>query len=419
MSSEFEQYLEKYVEVILKIGLNLQKGQRLIIFSADFASFPLEVAPFIEVIVKKAYQIGARFVEVVWDDPQLHLIRLQNAPQGSFEEYPQWRRDALLDFAEKGDAILGIFSANPDLFKDQDPELISILRTTRLKYNKPFSALISKHAVNWLAISAPIASWADKVFPDLPSDKRKAKLWDTIFDLCRIKEKDPISAWRLHIKQLHARKDYLNNKQYKALKLKSLGTELTLGLPKSHIWHGGSVKTQSGIEFTANLPTEEIYTLPHKDKTEGVVTATKPLYLSGSYIEDFKLVFSEGKVREATAVVGQEHLDRFIKIDDGTSRLGEIALVPHSSPISQSGLLLYNRLYDENASCHVALGKAYRPCLKNGENMSDEEFMAAGGNNSIAHIDFIIGSGEMDVDGITKDSKVESIMRKGEWAFEV
>jgi aminopeptidase len=419
MSSEFEQNLEKYAEVILKIGLNLQRGQRLIIFSADFASFPLELASFIEVIVKQAYQMGARFIEVLWDDPKIHLIRLKHAPQDSFEEYPQWRRDAVLDFAEKGDAILGIFVANPDLFKDQAPEIISILRTTRLKYNKPISTLIGKNATNWLAISAPIAGWADKIFPDLPSDKRKAKLWDTIFNLCRIKEKDPLSAWKLHIKQLHARRDYLNNKQYIALKLKSPETELTVGLPKDHIWRGGSGKTKSGINFTANLPTEEIFTLPHKDKTEGVVTATKPLYLSGSYIEDFKLIFSQGKVKEATAVVGQEHLDRFIKTDEGASFLGEIALVPHRSPISQSGLLFYNSLYDENASCHIALGKAYRFCLENGEKMSDEEFIAEGGNDSITHIDFMIGSGEMDIDGITEDGTSEPIMRNGEWAFEV
>ncbi|KKN05447.1 hypothetical protein LCGC14_1087190, partial [marine sediment metagenome] len=345
-------------------------------------------------------------------------IRFQHAPRDSFEEFPTWISNAALEFVEKGDATLIFNSDIPDLFVDQDPELITIRRQTFFKHFKPVIDLRVKNATNWTIVTAPVDGWTEKVFPDLPPDKRKTKMWDTIFEICRIKQNDPVSAWNDHIDQLHARVDYLNLKQYTTLKLKALGTDLTIGLPKGHIWRGGSSTSQKGIIFTGNLPTEEIFTLPHKDKIEGIVTATKPLAVE-VVIEDFSLTFSKGRVVKATAKKGEKILNKLLEIDEGMSRLGEIALIPHSSPISQSGILFYNRLIDENASCHMALGRGVRFCLKNGEKMSDEEFMTAGGNDSLSHIDFMIGSGEMDIDGILEDETSEPIMRKGEWAFEV
>ena len=417
MSIEFEQNLEKYVDVILKVGLNLQKGQRLLINS--MRSTPLlELAPFVELITKKAYQMGAKFVEVIWNDPQLDLIRFQYAPRDSFEEFPTWISNAALEFAEKGDATLLLNADIPDLFVDQDPELMAIIRKTGAKHFKPFIDLLSKNAFNWIMVAAPVDGWTEKIFPDLSPDKRKTKLWDTIFDICRVKQKDPVSAWQDHINQLVVRSNYLNQKQYTTLKLEAPGTDLTIGLPKGHIWKSGSITSQNGIDFTANIPTEEICTLPHKDKTEGVVTATKPLPVE-VVIEDFSLTFSKGRVVKATAKKGEKMLHKLLEIDENMSRLGEIALVPHSSPISQSGILFYNTLIDENASCHLALGMGYRFCMKNGEKMSDEEFMTVGGNVSLGHIDFMIGSGEMNIDGITEDKMSEPIMRKGEWAFKV
>ncbi|MFX0031452.1 MAG: aminopeptidase [Candidatus Hodarchaeota archaeon] len=419
MSSEFESNLEKYAELILKVGLNLQKGQRLLIIPIELASSMIELAPFIEIIVRKAYQMGARFVEVLWNNPQMHLIRFQHAPRDSFEEYPIWRRDATLDFVEKGDALAGIIAADPDLYIDQDPELLAITRNIALKYNKPGRDLIMKNFTNWLCISASVDGWANKVFPDLPADEGKAKLWNAIFDVCRVKQEDPVFAWKGHIKQLHLRRNYLNTKQYSALRIQAPGTDLMIGLPVGHIWLGGSDKSQNGIEFVANIPTEEICTSPHKDKVEGFVRATKPLYIGGSVVEDFEFTFSKGKVVKAIARKGQEFLDNLIKTDEGASRLGEVALVPHSSPISQSGLIFYNTLIDENASCHIALGRSFESCLENGEKMSEEEFMAAGGNISVSHIDFMIGSGEIDIDGILEDGSTEVIMRNGEWAFDI
>lgn len=419
MSSEFDQNLERYVEIILKVGLNLQQGQRLLIGRAVGIGTPiLELAPFVELITKRAYQMGAKFVDVIWNDPKLYLIRLQHAPRDSFEEYPTWISNAFIEFAEKGDAILFIYADIPDLFIDQDPELMTIMRKVDAIHFKPFNDLQSRNAMSWTVVSPPVEGWAEKIFPDLSPDMRKTKMWDTIFDICRVKIKDPVSAWNDHIKQLYARTNHLNHKKYITLKLEAPGTDLRIGLPKGHIWQSGSMTTQSGIPITVNIPTEEVFTSPQKNKTEGVVTATKPLPVE-VVIEDFSLTFSKGRVVKATAKKGEKTLNKLLEMDEGMSRLGEIALVPHSSPISQSGILFYNRLIDENASCHIALGRGLRFCMENGDKMSDEEFMTAGGNVSLGHIDFMIGSEEMDIDGIMEDGTSEPIMRKGEWAFEV
>ena len=353
MSSEFEQNLDKYAEVIVRVGLNLQHGQRLLITRA-----PLELTPLVRLIVTKAYQVGARLVDVMWNDDQLRLIRFQHAPRDSFEEFPEWRANAALQVAKAGDAVLGLLAENPDLLFEQDPELIATVFQTKVKHFKPFRDLQSKNAMNWAVVTAPVDGWTEKVFPDLPPDVREAKFWDTIFEICRVKQEDPVSAWRDHVNELVARSDYLNHKQYTALKLTAPGTDLTVGLPRGYIWRGARMTSQNGIDFTANIPTEEVFTMPHKDKTEGVVTATKPLSYGGVLIEDFSLTFADGRVVKASAAKGEEVLRKLIETDEGASRLGEVALVPHSSPISQSGLLFYNTLIYENASNHIALGRA-------------------------------------------------------------
>ncbi|MFX1360816.1 MAG: aminopeptidase [Promethearchaeota archaeon] len=419
MKSEFEQKLEKYAEVILKVGLNLQPKQRLLIGGAtsgyDGTSF--EAAPLVRIIAKKAYQMGARLVDVVWSDEQLRLIRFQYGPKRSLKEYPKWRIDARMDISQAGDANLHIVTPNPDLLKDVNPNLILKFQLHLLKRLKPVLNFVTQYALNWLIISIPNRAWADKLFPNIPSNERIQKLWDIIFKICRITEENPTSAWQHHIENLHKRCDYLNQKQYRRLKLTSPETDLTIGLPTNHIWHGGSVTSQNGIGFTPNLPTEEIYTLPHKDRVDGVVKTTKPVFYQGKVVEECIFKFSNGRIIEAQAKVGQETILKTIDIDEGARRLGEIALVPNSSPISQTGLLFYNILLDENASNHIALGQALRNSLKGSKELTDEEFMAAGGNNSIIHLDMMIGSGEMNVDGILEDETVEPIMRNGEWAF--
>jgi len=420
MSSEFEKNLEKYAEVILKIGLNLQPGQRLLIGAPNPYQYgaPIELAPLIRLIAKKAYQIGAKFVEVMWEDDQLKLIRFQYAPRDSFEEYATWRTNCQYEYAKNSDAIIRILAFNPDLLSGFDHNLIATTIKTYLRYSKPYSNLISKNALNWVGITAPIDGWTEKVFPDIPPENQKDKFWDTLFEICRIKNEDPVAAWEEHIKQLAARCNYLNKKHYIALKFVGPGTDLRVGLPKDHIWGSARFKSQNGVDYVANIPTEEVFTLPHKDKAEGIVTATKPLAING-IIEDFSLTFSKGRVVKATAKKGEKMLHKILETDEGTKRLGEVALVPHSSPISQSGLLFYNILLDENASCHIALGRGLKFWIQNGEKMTDEEFSAAGGNISIDHVDFMIGSNKIDVDGITKDETAEPVMRKGEWAFDV
>ncbi len=412
---DFEQNLQKYADIAIKVGLNLQPGQRLLIFS------PITewTVPLVRKLAVSAYAAGARYVDVLWNDEQLTLLRLQHAPKDSFEEFSKWRFDGGLEAARNGDALLGILASDPELLSGQDSESIATLRKTSAIQGKPTSEITSRNGTNWLGISASFQAWANKVFADMPEEDRVASLWDAIFDISRVKEADPVAAWQAHIDNLFARRDTLNQKQYHALKLTGPGTNLTIGLPASHHWEGGRETTESGIEFTPNIPTEEIFTAPHNTRTEGTVTATKPLNLSGTLIEDFSLTFHEGRVTAAKAGKGEEHLQKLLDTDDNARRLGEIALVPHSSPISQYNRLFYNTLIDENASCHVALGRAYKMCLDGGTTMTDEEFAAAGGNISLIHVDFMIGSGEMDIDGVREDGTAEPLMRAGEWAFDL
>jgi len=421
MNLEFEQKLEKYAEVILKVGLNLQPKQRLLIGGSTLASdgAPFEAAPLVRIIAKKAYQMGARLVDVIWGDEQLRLIRYQYCPKKSLREYPKWRVNARLDISQAGDANLIIMSPNPDLLNDVDLSAILKFQLFLLKHLKPVSNLVSKFASNWLGVVVPNKAWADKILSHIPSNERVQRFWEIIFAICRINEKDPVSSWQNHNDNLQKRCDYLNEKQYRTLKLTSSETNLIVGLPKDHIWHGGKVTSQNRIDFTPNLPTEEIYTLPDKNHVEGIVKITKPVLIQGQLIEDCIFKFSKGLITEASARIGEDTIDKIINIDKGARRLGEIALVPHSSPISKTGLLFYNLLIDENASNHIALGQGLRNSLKNGYALTDEEFLAAGGNNSTIHLDLMIGSGEMSVDGILDDETREPIMRNGEWVFEI
>jgi aminopeptidase len=254
------------------------------------------------------------------------------------------------------------------------------------------------------------------MFPDLAPEQQVSRLWDAISRLCRLDRSDPIAAWQAHVEALAARSDYLNRKHYDALKYIGPGTDLTIGLPAGHLWVSGRTVSQSGIAFTANLPTEEVFSIPHKDRVDGVVRSSKPLSYGSTLIEDFSMRFAEGRIVSIEAKRGEAVLRQLIETDAGARRLGEIALVPHSSPISQSGLLFYNTLFDENAASHVALGSAYKFTLSGGDQMNDEDFERAGGNRSIVHVDFMIGSGDLDVDGVLQNGTTEPVMRGGEWA---
>ena len=412
MSLSFEQKLDRYAELAIKVGVGLQPGQRLMLRA------PVEAAPLARLVVDKAYQAGAKVVEMLWTDDAVTLSRYLHADPATFDEIPTSAADALLKGGERGDAVLSIRASDPDLLGGQDPDLVAKEQMMGMRYLQPFSRRIISKELNWSLLSAPLPAWAKKVFPGESEDAAMEKLWDAIFRICRVDQPDPVAAWREHLDKLARWRAYLDAKQYTEYRYRAPGTDLVLGMPENHVWLGGVSHSAAGRDFVANMPTEEVFSAPHREKAEGVVRATMPLSYSGTLIEDFELRFEAGRVVDIKARRGEATLRRLIETDEGASRLGEIALVPHSSQISASGLLFYNTLYDENASCHLAVGKAYRPAIEGGTKMSDDDFLAAGGNDSLTHVDFMIGSGEMDIDGVTPGGEVEAVMRKGEWAFE-
>lgn len=410
---EFETKLDRYAELALNVGLNLQPGQRLLIRS------PLLAAPLTRLITRRAYQLGAPYVDVHWRDEQLGLIRHQHAPQGTFEEFPAYQAEGRIKHVKDGGASLYISGDDPDLLSGQDPDDLATVEKTFYKHMEGYYDLLHKNIFNWSIISYPTPAWSKKVFADIPTPEDEERLWGAIFQVCRINEPDPTAAWETHIANLKARASYLTGKQYAALHFHGPGTDLTIGLAEGHLWDGGGEKTRSGIFFTPNLPTEEIFTLPHRQHIDGQVTASMPLSNSGALIEDFSLNFENGRVTQVNARKGEEVLGKLIAIDEGMTSLGEVALVPNSSPISRLGILFYNTLFDENAASHIALGDGLKFCLQDAESLSEKEYVARGGNKSLDHIDFMIGNSQMDVDGTSQDGSREPVMRAGEWAFEV
>lgn len=417
-SEKFTQSLQKYAETIVKVGLNLRRGQRLIINNASTRGVPLHVAPLIREITRVAYQSGARFVDVIWNDEALLRLRARHAPADSFNEYSDWHIRGLMDIVEKDDAMLTIRSNNPSLLSDLDPERVGAMQKTHLERFEPVGKAVTANKINWCVVSAAGPDWAVRVFPDLPPKKAEAKLWQAIFKITRVDQPDPVAAWEAHVKNLLKRAAYLNGKQYTGLKYTAPGTDLTVGLPRGHRWLSARERAQNGIEFIANLPTEEVFTLPHRDQTEGTIRATFPLTYGGALIDGFSLTFEKGRVVKVSAKKGEAILRKMVEADEGAGRFGEVALVPVNSPIARRGHLFYDTLIDENASCHLAVGRAYRISMDGAQGITDEEFMQRGGNISLTHVDFMVGSNKMDIDGVRQDGSREPVMRKGEWAFD-
>jgi len=411
--------LAKYAEAIVKVGLNIRAGQRLIITLASTRGVPYQFSPLVREISKAAYEVGAKYVDVIWSDEEMLRLRAQHAPKDSFGEYSKWQIKAVLDMIENGDALLSIAGSNPDLLGGLDSDVVGMIQKTHLQNWSPISERVTTNAINWCVVAAAGEAWARKVFPDLTPKKAQEKLWQAIFETTRIDQPDPIAAWEKHILFLRERAKYLQSKQYTALHYKAPGTDFTVGLPYGNRWISAQSLAQNGIAFTANMPTEEVFTLPDRHRAEGVVSSTFPLSYGGTLIEDFQLTFENGGITKVTAKKGEAVLKRLVDTDEGSQHLGELALVPASSPISQRGHLFYNTLFDENASCHIAIGRAYRFTLTGGEELNDEEFISAGGNVSLNHVDFMIGSPQMDIDGIAKDGSREPVMRQGEWAIKL
>ncbi len=417
MQNDFQTNLKKYADLAVRVGLNLQPGQKLIMQALKDGGVPIQTAPLVRELAASAYKAGAPLVDVLWRDDELKLIRYAHAPRDSFEEFPAWQSAGILEVIESGGAMLSLSAADPDLMMGQDLDLMDQEQRAIRKYWSPISAHIGQNTMNWTVLSIPIESWATKVFPELPKDQSILALWDALFKICRVYEEDPLAAWQEHLIDLKKRGDYLNKKSYSSLHYTAPGTDLRITLPEGHIWRSAGFKTKAGIPFTANIPTEEVFTLPDKRYTEGTVASARPLRYSGNIINNFSLTFKDGKVSDFSAEQGENLLEKMVSIDEGSSMLGEVALVPNSSPISQSGLLFYNTLLDENASCHLALGSAYRFSLDGGENLSAEEFASRGGNISLIHEDFMVGSADMDIEGILANGSREPVLRAGEWAF--
>ena len=404
--------LERYADLAIGVGLNLQPGQRLVIRS------PIEAVELTRALAARAYDAGCPYVDVSYHDDELDLVRFRHAPDDSFEEFPAWRVRGMLERAEQGAAFLTVAGGNPDLLKEQDPERVATALRVASEQMQPFRRdYISTMRVSWCVIAAAGAPWAARVFPEAPAHEQAERLWDAIFRACRVDQPDPRAAWRRHIHALEARREHLNARAYTALRYAAPGTDLTVGLPDGHVWKGAVDRNAEGTPFVPNIPTEEVFTMPHNRRVDGTVSSTKPLNYGGRLIENFSLTFERGSVVGVLAESGAEVLEKLIATDEGAARLGEIALVPHRSPISSFGRLFYHTLFDENASSHVALGQAYAVCLQGGEAMSEEQLANAGANSSAAHVDFMIGSDRMDIDGVLADGSTEPVMRAGEWAI--
>jgi aminopeptidase len=412
-----EHLLQTYGELAVRIGLNLRAGQRLIIIGpVASGGVSLEAAPLVRAVAASAYEAGSPYVEAIWGDEALHLTRFAHAPRDSFSEVSAWLPDALSAHVAAGHAVLSIYANDPDALKDQPPDLIGAVQRAVSQSVRAFRDQISRNQTNWTVIAAPGRGWAAKVFPELSPDQRMDKLWEAIVQMCRLDQPDPLVAWRDHLNALAARRDLLNRKQYSALRYRGPGTNLTIGLPDGHLWVSGQSMSASGILFAPNLPTEEVFTMPHKDRVHGTIRASKPLSYGGTLIDEFSMTFDGGRIVSFGAKTGEAVLRQLVETDPGAARLGEIALVPHRSPISQSGLLFYNTLFDENAASHVALGSAYKFTLEGGETMDEDAFGRAGGNRSAVHVDFMLGNGELDIDGVLPGGDAEPLMRSGNWA---
>ncbi|PLS05785.1 aminopeptidase [Neobacillus cucumis] len=409
--SEFIKNLEKYAELAVKVGVNIQKGQTLVVNAT------LEAAEFVRLVVKKAYETGAFNVIVNWNDDMVTRTKYDLAPDEAFLEYPVWRAKEMDDLANNGAAFMSIISSSPDLLKGVNPERIANFQKAAGKALANYRKAAQSDKVSWTVIAAASKDWAAKVFPDEPAENQVNKLWEAIFKSVRVDAENPVGAWKKHDETLHEKVHYLNEKRYKKLHYTAPGTDLTIELPVKHLWVGAGSINEKGFEFMANMPTEEVFTVPLKTGVNGTVASTKPLSYGGNIIDNFSVTFENGKIVDVKAEEGEEILKRLVETDEGSHYLGEVALVPYNSPISQSNVLFFNTLFDENASNHLAIGSAYAFCIEGGKQMSSEELAQNGLNESITHVDFMIGSAEMDIDGITADGKTEPIFRAGNWAF--
>ncbi len=403
--------LDRLAEVAVTVGLGLKPGQELVMTA------PVEALPLARLIADHAYRAGAALVTTILNDDAMTLSRFQYGVDAAFDAAPSWLYEGMASAYRGGAARLAIAGENPSLLAGVDGDKVSRVNRARAKAYSPALAPISNFAINWTIVAAATPAWAQAVFPGEHPQIATQRLWDAIFAASRVDGADPVAEWDAHNARLAARTAHLNAKRYAALHFRGPTADLRVGLADGHEWAGGASRARNGVVCNANIPTEEVFTTPHCERVTGTVRATKPLSYMGTLISDISVRFENGRIVEAHAAKGEEVLRKVLETDEGARRLGEVALVPYSSPISKSGLLFYNTLFDENAASHIALGQAYAKCFVDGDHLDEAELRARGANRSLIHIDWMIGSAQMDVDGIAADGSPEPVMRAGEFVF--
>ena len=408
-----KQKLREYANLLLSVGVNLQKGQTLVLTS------PVECADFARVCADAAYDLGCREVVMNWGDDELTRAKYLRAENAVFDEVPAWRRHFYNDYAAQGVAWLVLSASDPETLRGVDPDRIIRAQRAGGEALDPFYRAQMNNELPWCIASLPVPSWARKVFPGLGDDAAVRKLWDAIFETVRVTgDGTAAEKWRAHLDTLEARRDKLNALRFQSLHYRNaLGTDLTVELPEGHLWSSGRSYTPAGRAFVANLPTEEIFTAPRRTGVNGIVYASLPLVEHGNIIDGFRFVVRNGKIVEAYAEKGEEFLRAAYTVDEGASYFGEVALVPYASPISNQGILYYNTLFDENARCHLAFGEAYPECLEGGGALTREERLARGLNWSINHVDFMVGTADLSIVGTTHDGRKIPVFTDGNFAI--
>ena len=408
----FEENLLKYADLVVTKGINVQEGQPVVI------TCPIERADFARSLAKKSYEKGASEVVINWLDDELTLLKYENAPMEVFESYPQWAVDKSKYYYEKGAALISVHATDPELLKNVDPKKIATANKVASIANKDNMKYTMNDINSWCVVSVPTIGWAKRVFSNLSAEEAVEKLWEAIFYTTRVDKDNPVEEWNKHVGEMDKNANFLNEKKFVSLHYtNSKGTDLKVELPKGHIWLSAGSTNAKGTVFIANIPTEEVFTLPKKDGVNGKLFSTKPLNYGGNIIDEMEFTFKDGKVVEYDAKIGKKYLDDMFAVDENGMYLGEVALVPYDSPISNSNILFINTLFDENASCHFAFGKAYPTCLEGGTEMSDEELKANGVNDALIHEDFMVGSNDLTIIGTTESGEEIKVFENGNWAL--
>ena len=402
---------EEYAKLAVEIGINLKEGQDVEITAST------KCADFVKEIVKVCYADKARSVKVEWLNEEIDKLRWLYEDEKVMSEVLTWQEKKAKHRAETLPCKIYVDDADPDAYNGIDLKKYAAVRKARYSVLKKYSDM-EDNRNQWVIVAIPSVKWAKKVFPALSDDEAVSKLWEAIIKTMRLDQKDPVQAWKDHIDDLQEKSNKLNEMNLDYLEYKSSnGTDLTLKLQPNHYWISARETNMLGNDFTANMPTEEVFTMPKRDGVDGVVVSTKPLSLQGQLVENFKVTFKDGKCVEVTAEKGQDVLENMLNMDENSRHLGEVALVPYDSPINQTGLLFSNTLFDENACCHLAFGEAFKNNIRGYENMSEEDFKKVGFNESINHVDFMIGSDDLDIVGVDHDGNRHQIFKNGVWAI--